>query len=136
MVSGRPPIANEGPARATAGIIWLGMRGRCPRCGLGSLFDGFLDISDRCGVCGLGFGGHDAGDGPAVFGIFVIGAAVVGLAFVLEMALAPPTWVHLALWTPLIVAGSVGILRPLKGVTLALQYKFRSLEEPGQPGGA
>ncbi len=102
----------------------------------GSLFDGFLEISDRCGVCGLGFGGHDAGDGPAVFGIFVIGAVVVGLALLLELALAPPTWVHLVLWTLLILLGSVAILRPLKGVTLALQYKFRSLEEPGQPGGA
>ncbi len=86
-------------------------------------------------MCGLGFGGHDAGDAPAVFGILVIGAAVVGLAFLLELAFAPPTWVHLVLWTPLIVASSVAILRPLKGVTVALQYKFRSLEEPGRPGG-
>ncbi len=136
MIDRRPPFTNEGPTRSTAGLIGLGMRGRCPRCGVGRLFDGFLDISDRCGVCGPGFGGHDAGDGPAVFGIFVIGAVVVGLALLLELALAPPTWVHLVLWTPLILFGSVAILRPLKGVTLALQYKFRSLEEPGQPGGA
>ncbi len=54
----------------------------------------------------------------------------------LELALAPPTWVHLVLWTPLILPGFVAILRPLKGVALALQCKFRSLEEPGQPGGA
>ncbi len=125
MVDARPPFADEGPTRSTAGLFGLGMRGRCPRCGEGRLFDGFLDISDRCGACGLGFGGHDAGDGPAVFGVLVIGAVVVGLALWLELALAPPTWVHLVLWTPLILLGSVAILRPLKGVTLALYTKGR-----------
>ncbi len=125
MVDARPPFADEGPTRSTAGLVGLGMRGRCPRCGEGRLFDGFLDISDRCEACGLGFGGHDAGDGPAVFGVLVIGAVVVGLALWLELTLAPPTWVHLVLWTPLILLGSVAILRPLKGVTLALYTKGR-----------
>ena len=52
-----------------------------------------------------------------------------------EIALAPPLWVHALLWTPLIVALSLAGLRPLKGVTVALQYKFRSVEEPAEPGG-
>ena len=113
----------------------VGAEGPLPRCGRGALFEGYLDVTDRCRACGLGFAGHDAGDGPAVFVIFVLGFLVVGLAFVVERVFAPPFWVHAALWTPLILGGSIGLLRPLKGMTVALQYRFRSVERPDGPGG-
>jgi len=129
-------LPGEDPGRSVAGLIGLGVRGRCPRCGRGKLFDGFLDIAERCAVCGLGFGGDEAGDGPAAFGVLVIGAIVVGLAFLVEVTFSPPTWVHLVLWIPLVLGGSVAILRPLKGISVALHYRFRSLDDEGRPGGA
>ncbi|MDP6120986.1 MAG: DUF983 domain-containing protein [Rhodospirillales bacterium] len=122
-------------APTTVDVIGRGLRCRCPRCGRANLFDGFLKVTARCAACGLGFGGHDAGDGPAVFIVLVVGAVVAGLALLTEIALAPPLWVHALLWTPLIVALSLAGLRPLKGVTVALQYKFRSVEKPAEPGG-
>jgi uncharacterized protein (DUF983 family) len=122
-------------APSTTGILWSGLRCRCPRCGQGALFEGYLEVTDRCSSCGLGFASHDAGDGPAVLVIFILGFLVVGLAFAVERAFAPPLWVHAALWTPLILGGAIGLLRPLKGVTVALQYRFRSVERPGGPGG-
>ena len=120
---------------STTDVIVRGLRDRCPRCGGANLFDGFLKVTERCAACGLGFGGHDAGDGPAVFIVLVVGGVVTGLALFTEIALAPPLWVHALLWTPLIVALSLAGLRPLKGATVALQYKFRSVEEPAGPGG-
>lgn len=119
---------------ATAEMLLAGARGRCPRCGQGALFAGFLTVAERCSVCGLSLVGHDSGDGPAVFGIFILGFVVVGLAVWLEMAAAPPLWVHAVLWTPVTIAGAIGVLRPLKGMTIAAQYRFRSVEEREQPG--
>jgi len=122
-------------SRGTPAILLSGLTGHCPRCGSGKLFDGFLKVADACPACGLGFSGHDAGDGPAVAATFILGAVVVGLAAWLELALSPPLWVHAVLWGPLIVGGSAAILRPLKGVTVALQYRYRAVDEPQRPGG-
>jgi len=92
-------------------------------------------VTEQCEVCGLRFSGHDAGDGPAVAVIFVLGFVIVGLAWVLEVFLTPPLWVHAAIWIPLTVIGSIVLLRPLKGLTVALQYRYRAVDEPEQPGG-
>lgn len=94
-----------------------------------------LTITDRCEVCGLEFSGHDAGDGPAVAAIFILGVGIVGLAWALEVVLFPPLWVHAAVWIPVTVIGSVALLRPLKGMTVALQYRYRAVDEPERPGG-
>ena len=71
-----------------------GFRGRCPRCGQGKLFDGFLALRPRCSACGLDYSFADAGDGPAVFVMFIAGFIVVGMALVTEIKYAPPLWVH------------------------------------------
>lgn len=103
---------------------------RCPRCGAGRLFDGLLTVRARCPTCGLDLGGEDAGDGPAVFVVFLLGMIVVALAAVVEIAFAPPLWVHLVLWTPLILGGAVLMLRPFKAALIALQYRHHRLEAP------
>src|SRR5947207_14483255 len=87
------------PLRAAIGC-------RCPRCGKGRLFAGLLKVRQACEICGLDLSEQDAGDGPAVFAILFLGMIVVGLAALVEIKLAPPIWVHLGLWTPLILAGS------------------------------
>ena len=111
-----PPL----PATAT------GMRGRCPRCGEGRLFKGLLDVQPRCSACGLDFAFIDSGDGPAVFVIMIVGFIVVGLALVVEFNFHPPYWLHALLWVPLIFGLSIGLLRPLKGLMIAQQYKHRA----------
>jgi uncharacterized protein (DUF983 family) len=128
---GVAPTIKEGTTLQSLGF---GLRGRCPRCGQGGLFEGFLQVAERCKVCGLGFGGHDAGDGPAVFGIFILGFGIVGIAGFVEYLFSPPIWVHVLLWTPLTLGAAVLLLRPLKGLTIAAQYRLRSVEEPERPG--
>lgn len=101
---------------------------RCPRCGQGPLFSGFLTTTPSCSCCGLDYGFIDAGDGPAVFVIFIVGFVVIGLAFWLELTVMPPMWVHMVLWIPLTLILSFGLLRPLKALLIALQYQHRAAE--------
>lgn len=108
--------------------ISAGLRGRCPRCGEGKLFAGFLTVGRQCANCRLDYGFADAGDGPAVFVILIIGFVVVGLALWLEVTASPPLWLHLVLWIPLAVVLGLTALRLMKGVLITLQYANKASE--------
>jgi uncharacterized protein (DUF983 family) len=105
-----------------------GLSGRCPRCGQGRLFAGFLTVRARCEACGLDYAFADAGDGPAVFVILLAGLIVVAAALVVEFAYQPPFWVHAALWGPLILVVTLVPLRLVKGLLIALQYHHQAAE--------
>lgn len=105
-----------------------GLACKCPRCGRGPLYKGFLDLAPSCSSCGLDYSFADSGDGPAVFVILLAGFVVVALAFWVEMAYEPPLWVHALLWTPAILIVTLGMLRPLKGIMVALQYRNKAAE--------
>lgn len=101
-----------------------GLSCRCPRCGIGPLFTGpfSLVICTTCTNCGLDYTFIDSGDGPAVFAIMLLGFVMVGAALFLEFRFSPPLWVHVAIWTPITIIISLGLLRPLKGLLIALQF--------------
>jgi uncharacterized protein (DUF983 family) len=114
---------------STGGLaIGRGLRGRCPRCYKGRLFQGFLTIRKQCDHCGLDYGFADAGDGPAVFVILIGGGIVVFAALMTEVVYQPPYWLHAALWIPLILLVTLVPLRLVKGVLIALQYHHRAAE--------
>jgi len=100
--------------------------GRCPRCGRGALFSALLDIRPRCESCGLDIAAHDAGDGPAVAAIFLVGALAMVGAFLVEFRLEPPLWVHAVLWPVLVVPLSVWVMRVAKAALVALNWRHRS----------
>ena len=108
--------------------IAAGLKGRCPRCGKGRLFSGLLSIAPDCDECGLDYSFADAGDGPAVFVILIIGFIVVGLALWTEVSFNPPLWLHFMLWIPLTLVLSLGGLRLIKGVLVTLQYANKAEE--------
>ena len=108
--------------------VQAGMRGRCPRCGEGKLFAGYLNLKDRCGVCGLDNSFADAGDGPAIFVMLIVGFIVVGLALWMEVNYGPPIWVHMLLWIPLTLVLCLTALRLIKGVLITLQYPNKAAE--------
>jgi uncharacterized protein (DUF983 family) len=113
---------------AEPGTVSSALLGRCPRCGKGHLFKGYLDIAARCEACGLDYAGFDAGDGPAVFVILIVGALTAGGALVLEATVSPPYWVHAVVWLPTVIILSVGCLRLAKSTLLVLQYKHQARE--------
>jgi uncharacterized protein (DUF983 family) len=116
------------PARRPVNPVLAGLACRCPACGEGALFDGYLRVSQACEGCGLDLAAADSGDGPAVFIVLIVGAVVCFSALFTEIAFHPPVWVHLILWLPL-AAILVGVLiRPFKGVMLAMQFHHKASE--------
>ena len=105
-----------------------GIAGRCPRCGKGKLFDGFLNVAKSCSSCGLSFGFADAGDGAAWF--VMLFACVFGVGSILgvEIAYSPPWYVHVAVAIPLLIIMPVLLLRPVKGFLLCQQWKMQAAE--------
>lgn len=114
------------PARVDP--IRAGLLCRCPNCGRGPLFEGFLKVVDRCRACGFDFGRLNTGDGAAVFIMQIVGFPVVFGALWVEIAISPPMWVHLAIWPALAVIGSLALMRPGKGVMIGLQMRHRAAE--------
>ncbi len=101
---------------------------RCPRCGNGKLFDGFLKVRPSCESCGLSYAFADSDDGAAVFIILGAGALVVGTALWTEITYAPPLCVHFAIFIPLAIVVCLALLRPLKALTIHRQYTTRAAE--------
>jgi uncharacterized protein (DUF983 family) len=102
--------------------LLAGLAGRCPNCGEGRLFEGFLKVSPRCEACGYDLSKADSGDGPAVFVIMIAGFLVAFAALFTEFTFHPPIWVHLVVWLPLTLVVCLGLLRPFKGALLAAQF--------------
>ncbi|HVA13015.1 MAG TPA: DUF983 domain-containing protein [Stellaceae bacterium] len=108
-------------------VLAVALACRCPRCGKGQLYAGLLTVAPRCAACGLDLAAQDSGDGPAVFVVLILGAIVVGLALWVEAEFAPPFWVHIVLWTPVIIGGAIALLRWMKAWLIAMQYRHRLL---------
>lgn len=104
----------------------VGIRGRCPRCGKGSLFKGFLTLRKSCAHCGLDYGFADPADGPAFFVICFGCVPSVVFALWLEVAYTAPYWVHLVTTLPVLLLTCVPPLRPLKGWLVASQYYYKA----------
>jgi len=104
------------------------LNGTCPDCGQGKLFQGKIAMVDQCEHCGLDIARYNAGDGPATLLIFVYGALIVPLAFVLEVLVAPPLWVHALVWGLVMLAATLVSLRVIKAIIVAKQFEFQTPE--------
>jgi uncharacterized protein (DUF983 family) len=102
-----------------------GLACRCPRCGEGPVFAGFLSVRERCPHCALPLAAQDTGDGPAVFLIFLIGAVAVPLAIAIEVWFTVPVWVPALVAGLFAVAATFALLRPAKALVMALHYRHR-----------
>jgi uncharacterized protein (DUF983 family) len=100
-----------------------GMRCRCPRCGEGHLFAGYLKTVSRCESCGTDLSFAQTTEGPAVFIILIVGFVIIGAAAAVEALFHPAPFVHLLLWLPATVILSLMLLRPFKATLIALQYQ-------------
>ena len=108
--------------------VRTGTRGRCPRCGQGHLFDGFLAMRGSCEVCGLSYGFADPADGPAFFVICFGCVPAVVFALLLQIRFDPPYWVHLVTSLPFLLITCLLPLRPLKGWLVCSQFFFKARE--------
>ncbi|BAI96490.1 conserved hypothetical protein [Sphingobium indicum UT26S] len=127
-ISAMQPATQEGGRWKRLSPMETGPFGRCPRCGAGHIFRGFLTVRDHCEICGLNYDFADPADGPAVF--VQLFACVPGVIFIimLEILARPGIWVHLAVGVPVLILTTVLPLRPIKGWLIAAQYVNKAQE--------
>jgi uncharacterized protein (DUF983 family) len=114
-----------GEARPARGIMQALRRGageRCPSCGSGDLFGRYLKVRDACPHCGEELHHHRADDAPAYFTILIVGHIIIGGVLSLERGLAPPLWLHAAIWVPLTLVVTLYLLPKVKGAIVGLQW--------------
>ena len=104
--------------------LWRGFTGRCPACGTGKMFRKFLKVADECSHCGEDLHHHRADDMPAYILILILGHILVPLIVTVELLYAPPYWIYFAIWLPLTIVLGIGLLQPVKGVIVALQWRM------------
>ena len=113
------------PKRNVWRAMFRGLRARCPNCGEGKMFNAFLKVAPQCNVCGEDLSHQCADDAPPYFVIFITGHVVVPASLSVEFNYAPPYWLHLVLWLPLTLGMAIGLLTPVKGAVVGLQWAFR-----------
>ncbi len=119
------PAAGEWPRLDP---LKTGPLGRCPRCGKGHIFSGFLRVRASCEVCGLDYSFAEPADGPAFFVQMFTCVPAVIFTLMLEVMASPPVWVHLVTSLPLLLLTTILPLRPLKGWLIASQFFFKARE--------
>ena len=110
------------PAKFTDSWFIRGLRSRCPACEEGHLFRAFMKVADHCEKCDEPFRYHRADDFPAYLVIVLVGHFVLPLVLYVETAFSPPYWVHALLWLPLVMGLALGLLQPIKGLIVAMQW--------------
>ncbi|WP_264051120.1 DUF983 domain-containing protein [Methylobacterium flocculans] len=108
-----------------AGLITAltrGFCGRCPHCGEGKVFGRYLKVRPACESCGLELGHHRADDLPPYIVIFLVGHVVGYFLLETEMNYDLPLWFQLTFWPIVTLLGCLGLLQPVKGAVVGLQY--------------
>lgn len=106
------------------------LKPRCPVCRTGRLFSpASINVVEACDKCGARLGDHDIGDGAAVFLIFILGFTIPPLAWVLDLFLAPPLWVHIVLWSVIGLGLTLLLLPATKAYIMLLEYRHRAPKE-------
>jgi uncharacterized protein (DUF983 family) len=108
--------------QSAAGALWRGFRGRCPACGEGRMFRAFLKVADRCPHCGEELHHHRADDFPAYLVIVIVGHILVPIILGAETEIGPPVWLSMVLWPSTALAMTLGLLQPVKGAVVAIQW--------------
>jgi uncharacterized protein (DUF983 family) len=113
-----------------------GVCNRCPVCGEGRVFGGFLRVVPECAVCGAPLGRLRADDAPPYVVIFLVGHLLVPVVFWVERAYEPPMWLHMAVWLPLFAVLCTLLLRPAKGAVVGYMTRMGFLDEAREEAAA
>lgn len=120
-----PPVSDPAAKRNVWQAMRRGMRGRCPNCGEGKLFRAFLKVANECSKCGQDFTPHRADDLPAYLVIVIVGHILVPIILWIETDYSPPVALQLSIYLPVTLIASLGLLQPVKGAVVGLQWAFR-----------
>jgi uncharacterized protein (DUF983 family) len=127
------------PAQIRTSPVARGLLGRCPCCGKGRMFGAFLKVKDRCDTCGEELYHQRADDFPAYVVILIVGHLLVPLVLYVETVYSPSYLTHLAIWLPTTLVLTIGLLQPVKGAIIGMQWRmgmhgFESAKTLGSAG--
>ena len=111
--------------RSVRRAMLRGLNEACPACGAKTLYSSYLRVQDACPACGEELMHHRADDAPPYFTIMITGHVIVSLLIMVELAFAPPVWLHLLIWLPLTAILSLVLLPRVKGAIVGLQWAQR-----------
>lgn len=111
--------------RPTRPALLRGLRRRCPACGEGPMFDGYLKVRAACPACGEDLSHHRADDGPAYLTILIVGHLMAPLIMWAFVAFRPEPAVLASVFAAGCVALSLFLLPRLKGMIVAIQWAKR-----------
>jgi uncharacterized protein (DUF983 family) len=130
----RTPPKPPWPVPSLANGLGRGLMGRCPACGQGRLFDGFLRVVPLCEHCAAPLGLARADDAPPYFTILIVGHIVIPAMLIMQKLADPPVWQLWAIFVPLTLILAIGLIRPVKGATVGLMLSFNMLKTDVETG--
>ena len=124
-IESTPDFTNTHDDRSIGKSIRRGAVNKCPNCGEGQIFDGFLKVSDSCASCNEELYHHRADDLPAYLNIFVTGHIVVGAMFAFMKLELFGMWTIMWITIALALIMAFAVMRPLKGMVVGAQWALR-----------
>lgn len=121
----QPMPQAEEVERDTRTALWRGWNRRCPNCGEGKMFQGYLKVRDHCPTCGTELHHHRADDGPAYLTILIVGHLLAPVLMFVYFAWRPDPLLLSVVLSIGCVALSLYLLPRLKGALVALQWAKR-----------
>ena len=118
------PVTNE---KSILTGVKRGLARRCPNCGKGRLFRGYLKVRYPCEVCGTNNTIYPSDDFPPYLTILVAGHVLVALFMWSDRVYAPPLWLESAIWLPATVMVCLALLPFMKGATVELCWATNSI---------
>jgi uncharacterized protein (DUF983 family) len=126
-------MSNSQNRTAATGFM-RGVARRCPNCGEGSLFSGYLKVAPACAACGHDTGAYRADDGPAYFTMLIVGHLLVAPMLAFGFILTWPIGVVLALCLSFVALATLTLLPIVKGGFIGVQWGTRTGVAPSNSG--
>lgn len=120
MHEGAPPEHRSIPLS-----MWRGFLCRCPNCGEGKLFSGYLTVAPACGTCGEDFSGEEAHDFPPYITVFIVAHVIGTFIMFAEVAFDWSMLTHILVWSAVTVVLCFAMMKPVKGLVVGLQWALR-----------
>ena len=111
--------------RDTKTALKHGWRRKCPNCGTGPLFSGYLKVRDHCPVCKQDLTHQRADDGPAYLTILIVGHLLAPFLHVAFVHWRPDPLILFTVFAVGCVGLSLYLLPRLKGCVVAFQWARR-----------
>jgi uncharacterized protein (DUF983 family) len=113
------------PRSVKTGLL-RGLSARCPDCGQGKLFAGYLKVNRTCSACGHATGEYRADDGPAYFTILLVGHLIIAPVLAFQFIRTSDPWLLVAISLPLLTLITLALLRVTKGGLIGVLWATRA----------